>query len=130
METAITASFVPTLKRQKRRKNATNAKAGQRRNRAGHNRGQEEQYRHHLWRKRRELRNVIDAELLFQFCYLVHGHVKAVAAKGFAFNALELLAHGVILMLAYQAVQGGEEHRVFARLMRAIHAIEGRQRFV
>src|SRR5258707_798064 len=77
------------------------------------------------WRKCwSELSDIVNAELLFQFGHLVHRHVKAIAAKGFALNALKLFAHGVILMFAdnfeYDAM--GEE---FERIERKTFGGDG-----
>src|SRR5215831_7893093 len=75
-----------------------------------------------------ELGNVIDAELLLQFRYLIDGHIKAVTAESFAFDVLELLAHGVVLVTTDDFMESREEHGIFPSLMGSIHADEGCQR--
>src|SRR5262249_7141833 len=77
---------------------------------------------------RREARQVVDAERLLEARDVRDGVLEAVVAEERVLAFLELLAQLVVGLAAEELAEGGEEHGVLARGVRAVHALEGAQR--
>src|SRR5437773_11031405 len=73
---------------------------------------------------RREVREVVDAQLFLDGRDLFHCFLESFLAEQAVLFFFELLAEILDLLGRHDFVQGGEEHGVLAGLVRAVHADE------
>src|SRR5258708_5405840 len=75
-----------------------------------------------------ELIEIVDSEAFFQNCNLVHCHVESIAAECLLFDLVKLFAQSIVFMFTDDLVERREEHGIFARFVRPVHAYEAGER--
>src|SRR5579864_3411243 len=74
-----------------------------------------------LWR---ELSQVVDSKLLFESTHLIDDFEETLVAKQLILFLLKILAEGVVFVRGDDGAKRRKQDRIFAGLMRTIHAQE------
>src|ERR1700680_3626035 len=75
----------------------------------------------------RELRQFVDAQLLFELGNLIYNFEEALFAEQFVFLLFEVVAQRLIFVRRNNLAESGKKNRVFSSLVRTIHAQKGAQ---
>src|SRR5205823_10618715 len=73
---------------------------------------------------RSELREVVNAELLFDTGHFIDHFLKTVFAEKFVLLLLKIFSKRIVFVLAHDLAELWEKNRVLTRLMRVVHADE------
>src|SRR5437867_3222917 len=77
---------------------------------------------------RRELLHIVNAERFLNTAYLLHHPLESFFSEELVFSLFEIFTQRRVFVLRHELAECGEKNRIFARLVRRVHAHELMQR--